>query len=137
MKKLLFLVLLCFLAFLTGCATGGDPVWVKSGATQNDFHMDSGQCKAQAFSATTNLLQVGIIYNTCMQGKGWYLTEAEDSKAKGSHCVRVDAKVGDIVGYGNNGSQGVIKSLSGTSTRCTDPRFPILAVVEIFSEVEY
>lgn len=34
-----------------------------------------GQCRAQAFGtpgAMQNLLQVAIVLNGCMQGKGWY-----------------------------------------------------------------
>ena len=36
--------------------------------------VDAAQCKAQAFSvpnATENMLQVTIVLNSCLQGKGW------------------------------------------------------------------
>ena len=71
--SLIFLLLF----WLVGCATTETQrVWVKPGASQQDFYMDSGQCKAQAFSAPgMPPLQVAIIYNTCMQGKGWYQEE--------------------------------------------------------------
>lgn len=70
---LIFLPL--FLSF--GCATTEtETVWRKAGATQQDFYTDDGQCKAQGFSTPgMNLLQVGIVYNSCMRGKGWYLEE--------------------------------------------------------------
>jgi hypothetical protein len=47
-------------------------VWYRAGATQQDFYMDQGQCKAQGFGANSGtLLQIALIYNACMQGKGW------------------------------------------------------------------
>jgi len=36
------------LLVLVGCATT-EQVWVKHGATNEDFHMDSGQCRARLF----------------------------------------------------------------------------------------
>jgi uncharacterized membrane protein len=58
--------------FLVGCASQN--VWMKNGATQQDFYMDQGQCKAQGFSvASGNLYQAAYVFNACMQGKGWYL----------------------------------------------------------------
>jgi hypothetical protein len=53
--------------------------WYRPGATQQDFYMDQGQCKAQAFSVPGgSLLQVALILNSCMQGKGWSLVSAGD-----------------------------------------------------------
>ena len=43
----------------------------KPGATAEDFRIDSGQCRAQAAAAPT-LIQFGMIYDGCMQGKGWH-----------------------------------------------------------------
>jgi hypothetical protein len=58
-------------------ASCAQPVWVKPGARQQDFYMDSGQCKAQGFSvANANALQVALVYNSCMRGKGWHQTTA-------------------------------------------------------------
>jgi hypothetical protein len=66
---------------LVGCATKQTQTyWEKPGASQQDFQADMGQCRAQAFSvpgAMNNLVQVAIVQNTCMQGKGWYLVEQE------------------------------------------------------------
>ena len=55
-----------------GCATP-DRGWhyEKQGATNGDYNVDRGQCQAQAFSATGNLLQAAIIIDGCMQRKGW------------------------------------------------------------------
>lgn len=68
--------LIClFVLLLAGCATT-ERVWVKDGASQQDFYMDRGQCQAQAFGAPgMNTLQVSLIFNGCMQGHGWYTEE--------------------------------------------------------------
>lgn len=49
--------------------------------------------------------------------------------AEGDHCVSSSAKVGDRIGMPYGGS-GEVKSLSGTSVRCTDPQRPIRARIE-------
>lgn len=46
--------------------------------------------------------------------------------AEGANCVGPVAKVGDRIRL-SDGSIGEIRSLSGTSTRCTQPEFPIRA----------
>lgn len=61
---------------LAGCATQPErqAAWVKSGATEQDFNTDSGQCRAQAMSipgAMNNMAQVAAVHGSCMQGKGW------------------------------------------------------------------
>lgn len=48
--------------------------------------------------------------------------------AEGSNCVGANAKVGDNIRL-TGGAQATIKSLSGTSTRCTNPEYPIRALV--------
>lgn len=50
--------------------------------------------------------------------------------AEGGHCVSPEAKVGDTVRMPYNGV-GEIKSLSGTSIRCTDPEKPIRALIVV------
>lgn len=74
MRKLLLIALLP----LAGCATnGGDQVWEKPGAGNQEFAMDQGQCHAQAFSVpNAPPMQIAFVYNSCMRGKGWYLTSA-------------------------------------------------------------
>lgn len=67
--------LLALLPLLAACPTT-EYVWVKHGASQQEFNQDAGQCRAQAFSvpgATSPMManQVAIIYASCMQGKGW------------------------------------------------------------------
>ena len=76
MKKLLGIVAVGML--LAACAN--KPVWYRDGATQQDFYMDQGQCKAQGFSvASGNLVQAAMVFNSCMQGKGWYLVRPDDA----------------------------------------------------------
>ncbi len=52
--------------------------------------------------------------------------------AEGTHCVGANAKVGDKVRL-PGGGVGTIKSLSGTSVRCTNPDIPIRALL-VFSD---
>jgi hypothetical protein len=48
------------------------------------------------------------------------------SGAKGAHCVASTARVGDLIRL-SNGSTWKVESLSGTSSRCTQPEHPIRA----------
>ena len=50
--------------------------------------------------------------------------------SEGSHCVGPSTKVGDRVRL-LDGKTGVVKSLSGTSRRCTMETAPIRALVEV------
>lgn len=56
--------LLC--AGVAGCAA---TQWAHPNG--NDFGVDSGQCQAQAYSAGSGAAPRQLIYNSCMQGKGW------------------------------------------------------------------
>lgn len=59
---------------LVGCAT--ETYWEKPGASAQQFEMDRGQCQAQAFGAPgMYTMQVAMIYNACMRGRGWYQVE--------------------------------------------------------------
>lgn len=69
MKRVL---LIC--AVLAGCATQPqvEMRWAKDGATESDYYRDAGQCRAQAFApGGSTMMQVAIIYASCLQGKGW------------------------------------------------------------------
>jgi hypothetical protein len=57
-------------ALLGGCANH-QGTWTRDNASQQDFYMDRGQCKAQAFGSGGSLMLVAIVFNSCMQGKGW------------------------------------------------------------------
>lgn len=61
---------------LAGCESQPKKeVWVRSdgGGSQEILMADDGQCKAQAFSVpNAPMMQIGMVYNACMQGKGWY-----------------------------------------------------------------
>ncbi len=64
------------LALLAGCATP-DLRWYRDGSTQKEFNVDSGQCRAQAFSVPLgSALQQIIVFEGCMEGKGWYKAPA-------------------------------------------------------------
>lgn len=65
---------LVVLLLLAGCATPPrqEYVWDKQGASTQEFNMESGQCRAQAFGAPgMPMMQVMMVYASCMQGKGW------------------------------------------------------------------
>ena len=65
-----------------GCANN---VWVKSGATANDFNVDKAQCNAQAYSIPfANVYQQVAVQNECMQGKGWTLRDKASHEASTS-----------------------------------------------------
>ena len=56
---------------LAGCATT-EQVWVGG----SNFDVDQGQCHAQAFSVPgAPAMQVALVYNSCMRGKGWRLED--------------------------------------------------------------
>jgi hypothetical protein len=65
---------IALLIMLAGCAPQQQQqmVWYKPGSTPQTFNMDAGACKAQAFSVPgMPLMQVAIVYNQCMYGRGW------------------------------------------------------------------
>ena len=93
---------------LFGCANN---VWVKSGATTNDFNMDRAQCNAQSFSIPfASIYQQAAVQNECMVGKGWSLrdkasNDASNSAAESSWRAALD------------------KSRAEGELRCKDPAF--------------
>jgi hypothetical protein len=70
-KKLFIAVAVTTLA---GCATNPSWHWEKPDSDQQQFSMDSGQCRAQGISGTGGMITTGtaMIMNSCMQGRGWY-----------------------------------------------------------------
>lgn len=60
---------------------------------------------------------------------GSFIQAASDglSGAEGSHCVSATARVGDSITLPNSGAPWTVVSLSGTSSRCTNPDQPIRA----------
>lgn len=74
-SKIFTAAVLLPLAVISGCATT-ESVWVKNGSSQQNFNMDMGQCRAQAFAVPgAPLMQVAIVQNSCMEGKGWQLED--------------------------------------------------------------
>src|SRR5665647_347815 len=53
--------------------------------------------------------------------------------AEGENCVGPNAKIGDLIRLGN-GETRKVKSLSGTSIRCTNTELPIRALLETTTE---
>jgi len=53
--------------------------------------------------------------------------------SEGENCVSNSAKVGDTIRL-ENGATAKIKSLSGTSGRCTKPELPIRALLDVLSD---
>ncbi len=70
------LIAIAAILALAGCVhqeKAPDWHWEKQGGTQQGFNQDAGQCDAQAFGvAGGNLLQIALVYDGCMRGKGWY-----------------------------------------------------------------
>lgn len=77
MKRLLILSSLTIGLF--GCANN---VWVKPGASVNDFNVDRAQCNAQSYSIPfASIYQQTAVQNECMQGKGWSLRDKVSHEA--------------------------------------------------------
>jgi len=67
------MMLIVLSPLLAGCATEPDWQWEKRGASQEEWHMDSGQCRAQAFSNTPQVsARTVMIFESCLEGRGWY-----------------------------------------------------------------
>lgn len=43
----------------------------REGASREDFHMDDGQCRAQAGQTPVGR-KASNVYHACMRGKGWH-----------------------------------------------------------------
>jgi hypothetical protein len=91
-----------------GCANN---VWVKPGASVNDFNVDRAQCNAQAYSIPfASVYQQAAVQNECLQGKGWTLRD------RASH----DAGVAST----QSSWQSIMsKNESDSQARCNDPAY--------------
>jgi len=73
------LFLLFVLISLTSCVSSPKYSWEKQNATQHDWYIDQGQCGAQADSVPgMRLAQVVRVFESCLQGKGWYRVEIQN-----------------------------------------------------------
>lgn len=73
-----FTLIILLVVLQAGCTSTPQKstFWEKPGATAQDFEMDRARCNAQAFSIpNAPLMQVAIVQNQCLRGKGWYLVE--------------------------------------------------------------
>lgn len=66
-------ILLCAVLLMSGCAMF-ETTWRKAGSTEEDFFRDDGECKAQAYAATSHGLRQQLIFQSCMKGKGWRMS---------------------------------------------------------------
>ena len=74
MRALISLPLIFAIVGCSSIMNKTEEYWEKPGASDRDFNVDRGQCNAQAFSvAGGNLMQMVIVQNSCLQGKGWQL----------------------------------------------------------------
>jgi len=82
-------------------------------------------CKILLLAAFTSSLQGCFVWIP-----GSVISSVSDSitGSEGSHCVGANAKVGDTIRL-PGGGRGTVKSLSGTSVRCTNPEQPIRALL--------
>lgn len=69
------LILILATLWLVGCATQKETYWYKANASESDFNQDAGFCRAQAFGASSNTMRIALVYDGCMQGKGWQTRE--------------------------------------------------------------
>jgi hypothetical protein len=72
MKRLLWFALLLLLA-ITGCVR---TVWVKPGATAEDFERDKAACRAETARAADPIF-AAMYLGDCWRGRGWTPQRAE------------------------------------------------------------
>jgi len=79
------------------------------------------------------ILMLALASNSAHAGFFFFIPGSVTSKisdaitgSEGDNCVGQNAKVGDTIRLAN-GSTATVKSLSGTSSRCEQPEFPIRA----------
>lgn len=61
---------------LAGCAK--EMLWTKPTFSDQEFFQDRGQCQAQAYSVPgAPPFQVVSVFNSCMNGKGYYKIPAQ------------------------------------------------------------
>lgn len=61
---------------LAGCQSAPQQpqyTWQKPGATEDEFNIDQGQCRAQGLGSPFGPMsyQAAAVFMSCMQGKGW------------------------------------------------------------------
>ena len=71
-----------FAAAVALAACSQDVVWTKAGATEQDLASDSEGCRSQAYAAqgmTNDAQRMLIMYQSCMEEKGWRREQAPKS----------------------------------------------------------
>jgi hypothetical protein len=69
MKKI---QIIAAIVVFSGCASPRGWHWEKQGGNDQLFHMEAGQCRAQALSLYGPPEQKNAVYTACLEGKGWY-----------------------------------------------------------------
>ena len=71
-----------FISILALAACAQDVVWTKPDATEQDLARDSEGCRSQAYAShgmTTDAQRQLVIYQSCMESKGWRREQAPKS----------------------------------------------------------
>ncbi len=80
-------------AMMIGCAAPVEPNWVRQGASKETLQADMGQCRAQAYGVPgVSALQAALVYDGCMQGKGYAVAPS----ANGQKACRPTVEGGAI-----------------------------------------
>lgn len=84
------------------------------------------------------LALVPLMVQGCIYIPGSVIGKVQDSFTghEGENCLGVTAKVGDKITL-SDGNVGVVKSISGASSRCPNPDFPSRALVEPIAVANY
>lgn len=103
--------LLTILSLTLGLFACANNVWVKPGASVNDFNIDRAQCNAQAYSIPfANVYQQAAVQNECLQGKGWNLRDRASHDAGNSAAQ-------------SNWQTVMSKNNADAQARCNDPAY--------------
>ena len=74
--------MLITLMAITLAACSSQPIWNKDGgASQTEFEMAQGQCRAQGFQIPgVYVMQAVAVFTACMQGKGFFRVNAQGER---------------------------------------------------------
>jgi hypothetical protein len=88
------------------------------------------------FVASAGLIASALLLQGCffvyIPGSAIDATSDAITGARGDNCVAAGAKVGDTIRLTTGGYASVV-SLSGPSPRCTQPEFPIRALLQPYT----
>lgn len=134
--------ILVFLLILSGCG-GSYWRWSKSGVSEQQARQDGFDCKQisrQSFLVGSGNMVVGgsepdfKTWKECLEARGYSVTEQGDSDPPpppaytnvGNGCAPSSTTIGSVLTV-ENGQKKKVTALYGTSPRCADSAYPILA----------